>query len=145
MYNLNMQKIKAAMQGSIALRVLVGAVGLFLSVALHELFHIVVHWQDIRHIDFFPTPWSMVQIDVAIPEGYDLIGEEMAAYGVTLFVLFVTAFIIFKMNDSEDKRSSGEILFPDDSKMQHLKPSQMLELSELDEDSEPTKPNPGKQ
>ena len=133
------------MQGSIALRVLVGAVGLFLSVALHELFHIVVHWQGIRHIDFFPTPWSMVQIDVAIPEGYDLIGEEMAAYGVTLFVLFITAFIIFKMNDSEDKRSSGEILFPDDDKMQHLKPSKMLELSELDEDSEPTKPNPGKQ
>ena len=139
MYNLNMQKIKAAMQGNVALRILVGAIGLFLSVALHELFHIVMHWQDIRHIDFFPTPWSMVQIDAVIPEGYDLVGEEMAAYGVTLFVLFVTAFIIFKMKDSEDKRSSGEILFPDDDKMQHLKPSKMLELSELDDDLEPNK------
>lgn len=129
------------MQGNVALRILVGAIGLFLSVALHELFHIVMHWQDIRHIDFFPTPWSMVQIDAVIPEGYDLAGEEMAAYGITLFVVFITALIIFKMKDSEDKRSSGEILFPDDDKMQHLKPSQMLELSELDEDSEPTKSN----
>lgn len=127
------------MQGSIALRILVGTIGLFLSVALHELFHIVVHWQDIRHIDFFPTPWSMVRIDAVIPEGYDLAGEEMAAYGITLFVVFLTALILFKMKDSEDKRSSGEILFPDDDKMQHLKPSKMLELSELDDDLEPNK------
>lgn len=130
------------MQGSITLRVLVGFIGLFLSVALHELFHIVMHWNEIRHIDFFPTPWSMVQIDAVIPKGYDLEGEEMAAYGITLFVLFITALIIFRMKDSEDKRSSGEILFPDDNKMQHLKPSKMLELSELDEDSEPIKQPP---
>lgn len=124
------------MQGSVTLRVMVGFVGLFLSVALHELFHVAIHWSDIRHIDFFPTPWSMVQIDAAIPKDYDLAGEEMAAYGITLFVLFITALIIFKMKDSEDKRSSGEILFPDDANMQHLKPSKMLELSELDEDIE---------
>lgn len=77
-----------------------------------------------------------MQIDAWIPPGYDLDGEEIAAYGITLLVMFITVIFIFRIKDSEDKRSSAQILFPEDREMQKLKPSEMLELSEL-ADNEP--------
>lgn len=133
-----MDKLKAKMHSYVAVRVLVGIIGLVLSVVLHELFHILMHWDRIRHIEFFPNPWTVIRLDAWIPPAYDLEGEEMAAYAITLFVLFITALIIFKIKDSEDTRSTSQILFPDDKEMQKLSPNQMLELSELDEEITPT-------
>lgn len=134
-----MSKTANTSRGYLAVRVLVGLVGVTLSVVLHELFHILMHWGRISHISLFPKWGTIVQIDTHLPPGYDLAGEEMAAYGITLVVIFITMVIIFKIGDSEDKRSSGQILFPKDKTMQKLKPSELLELSDLDETVRPTR------
>lgn len=128
-----MDKLRKAAEGYVVVRVLVGILGLTLSVVLHELFHIFMHWGRITHIKFFTNPWSIVEIEAATPPGYDVEGEEMVAYGITLLVIFITTVIIFRIKDSEDKRSTKQILFPGDKDMQKLDPSEMLELSELDE------------
>lgn len=129
-------------RGYLAVRVLIGLVGITLSVVLHELFHILMHWGRISHISLFPKWGTIVEIDAHLSPGYDLAGEEMAAYGITLVVIFITTVIIFMIGDSEDKRSSGQILFPKDKNMQKLNPSEMLELSDLDETVRPTQPAP---
>ena len=119
----------------------IGLLGFVLSLALHELFHILVHWNHIRRIDFFPNLLTVVQVDVMLPDGYDIDGEEIAAYGITLLVMILTVMAIYKVRDSDDQRSAGQILFPDDSKMQKLNPTDMLELSGLGQD-DPIKPTP---
>lgn len=129
-------------QGYIVTRLLVGVIGLILSIALHELFHIAMHWGRIKHIDFFPNLWTVVRIDATIPPGYDLNGEEIAAYGITLLVIIITTLIIFTIRDSEDKRTSSQILFPNDREMQKLGPSKMLGLLGMDISGQPIqKPN----
>ena len=136
-----MSKPANTSRGYLAVRVLIGLLGLTLSVVLHELFHILMHWGEIRHISLFPRWGTIVEIDAKIPLGYDLVGEEMMAYAITLVVIFITLVIIFKIRDSEDKRSSGQILFPKDKEMRELNPSEMLELSDLDEMA-PVDPKP---
>lgn len=135
-----MSKTANSSRGYLLTRVLVGLIGLTLAVVLHELFHIAMHWGRITHISLFPSPWSLVQIDTALPPGYDLEGEEIAAYGITLLVMFITTIIIFRIRDSEDGRSTSEILFPDDKEMQKLNPSEILELSELDDAKSESRP-----
>jgi ASC-1-like (ASCH) protein len=115
------------------IQILVGVIGVILSVVLHELFHIFVHWGHIRHISLFPSLGTIVQIDVLPSSGSDIEGEELIAYGITLLVLLITVMIIFKIRDTNDKRSSGQILFPKDSNMQKIDPIEMLELSGLDQ------------
>lgn len=112
-------------------QILIGILGFMLSLVLHELFHILVHWNHIRQIDFFPNALTIVQIDVMLPAGYDIEGEEIAAYGITLLVMILTVMAIYKVRDTDDKRSAGQILFPHDRKMQKLDPNEMLELSGL--------------
>lgn len=117
-------------RGYLATRVMVGVLGLILSVILHELFHILVHWGDIQHVHFLSSGGAIVEVNVWAPPGYDLEGEEIAAYGITLLVILITTMIIFKIGDSEDRRSSSQILFPKDKDMQKLSPSRMLELTD---------------
>lgn len=136
-----MKKRVNTSRGYLAVKVLIGLIGLTLSVVLHELFHILMHWGRISHISLFPRFGSIVEIDAKLPPGYDLAGEEMAAYAITLVVIFITTVIIFRIGDSEDKRSSAQILFPEDKEMQKLNPAEMLELSELEEDL-PQAPTP---
>lgn len=73
-----------------------------------------------------------MEINTSLPPGYDLEGEEIAAYGITLLVILITTVIIFRIGDSDDKRSSAQILFPKDKKMQKLSASKLLELTDLD-------------
>ena len=101
-----------------------------------------MHLGRITHIDFFPTLWTVVKIDAAIPEGYDLDGEEVAAYGITVLVILITTIIIFKIKDSEDTRSSGQILFPHDKEMQKLNPAQLLKLSDIEDTVAPAPATP---
>jgi len=121
--------------------IIVGIIGLILSIALHELFHVVMHWGYIRHIELFPNLTTIVQVDVWLPPGYDLEGEEVVAYGITLLVAIITVMIIFKMRDTNDGRSPSQILFPKDNKMQRLSPAEMLKLSGLDEIRQPIRPS----
>ncbi len=134
-------------RGYLATRVMVGLLGLILSVVLHELFHILVHWGDVKHVHFLSSGGAIVEVNVWAPPGYDLEGEEIAAYGITLLVILITTMIIFKIGDSEDKRSSAQILFPKDKEMQKISPSKLLELTDrmgraawLNPQSEPPDP-----
>jgi hypothetical protein len=131
----NKKVLYKSTQGYVAAKVVVGLLGFTLSLVLHELFHVVMHWGNITHVNFFPNPWTVVQINTSIPPGYDLDGEEVIAYGITLLVIFITTIILFRMNDSDDKRTSGQILFPDDTKMQKMSAARMLKLSGLDADT----------
>lgn len=114
----------------LTLKILVGLIGLFLSVALHEMLHIVLHWNDIPKIGLFQNQESIVQILVWIPNEYDLSGEEIAAYAITVTVLIITIIFISGISDTEDTRTAGEILFPDDKEMQKMNPVDMLELAD---------------
>jgi hypothetical protein len=133
-----MSKTQNQSRGYIATRVVIGLIGLTLSVVLHELFHILVHWGHVTHVSFFPRLTTIVEIKAWLPPGYDLEGEEIAAYGITLVVMLITTIIIFRVGDSEDKRSPSQILFPKDKEMQKLDLSNVLELSSITD----TKPVP---
>jgi len=112
------------------LQIIVGLIGIVLSIVLHELFHVLVHLDQAPHIGLFPPHnGAIVEILVQLPPGYDLEGEEFVAYTITLLVLLITIAIIFRIRDSADKRSAGQILFPDDKKMQKTDPTELLELT----------------
>jgi hypothetical protein len=130
---LNMGKPANGTEKDLDIQILVGVLGVILSVVLHELFHILVHWNHIQHISLFPSLGTIVQIDVLPTAGSDIEGEELIAYGITLLVLLITVMIIYKIRDTNDKRSTGQILFPKDRDMRDMDPSEMLELSGLDE------------
>lgn len=100
-----------------------------MSVVLHELFHIAMHWGQITHISILPNSSALVELTVPLPNGYDLAGEEMAAYLITIAVLMVTALIISRIHDTTDHRSSSQILFPKHSDMHQLQPHELLELA----------------
>lgn len=111
--------------------VIVAIIGLILSVVLHELFHILMHLDDMPRIGLFPQGHgAIVEILVWLPQGYDLEGEEIGAYTITLLTLMITVGIIFRIRDSRDKRSAAQILFPNDKKMQKLKPAELLKLTQ---------------
>lgn len=122
---------------SLTAQILVGILGFILSIVLHEAFHIYMHRGYITHVELFPNLTTVVQIDTNLPPDYDLQSEEMVAYGITSLVIFITIMIIFKIRDTDDPRNAGQILFPKDSKMQKMNPSEMVKLSGLDEFGQP--------
>lgn len=121
----------------IATQILVALIGFIMSLILHEAFHIAMHWNYIRHISLFPPGGIIAQVDVDLPPGYDLEGEEMVAYGITMVVIIITIIIMYKIRDTNDNRSAGEILFPKQKGMRKLSPAQMLKLSGLEDDYGP--------
>ncbi len=104
---------------------MVGLIGLILSVVLHELFHIWMHWGDVARIGWFPDHSAIAEIVLSTPEQYDFIGEEMVAYMITLLVILVTVIVICRIHDATDTRSTGQILFPKDAAMHKLHPSEL--------------------
>lgn len=116
-------------QNLLAIKIVIGLIGLTLSIVLHELFHVLMHLDQAPHIGLFPGHnGAVVEILVNLPQGYDLEGEEIAAYGITLLVMLITVMIIFKIHDSTDERTSAEILFPNDKDMQKLSAAELLKL-----------------
>jgi hypothetical protein len=113
-----------------AIEIVVGLIGLILSIVLHELFHIALHWDHVPHINLFPGHDVVAEIQVQLPPGYDLEGEEVIAYIITIAVVLLTAAIMFRIYDAADKRTTGQILFPDDKEMQKLNPKEMLDLAD---------------
>jgi len=126
--------VKATKQSRLHLyagEMLVALIGFVLSIILHELFHVALHWDQIPHIGLFPQhSGAIAEVLVWLPTGYDLEGEEIAAYMITLAVWIITIMIIYKIHDAEDDRTAGQILFPDDKKMQEMSPDDLLDLAE---------------
>lgn len=114
---------------SIFLICLIGAV---LSLMAHEMLHIILHWGQITHVDFFPNPWTIIEVATDLPKGYDIDGEEGIAYMITFIGIIITALVAFKVLDDNDERSPGEILFPDDPDLRKLPPSELWKQSGME-------------
>ena len=94
-------------------RFFVGAIGLVLSVALHELFHVLVHWGNITGVGVLTSPGTIAEITVVTERGYDTSFEEAIAYMITGTVMLITIMIIWKLHDARDTRSFEQIVFPE--------------------------------
>lgn len=91
-------------------RVLIAVAGVLLSVFMHELFHVLVHWGDIHSVHLFPDAHAIVEITLASPAEHSLVVEEMFAYGITMVTLIFTAMLIGDVYDARDNRSTERIV-----------------------------------
>lgn len=108
---------KVIENGSMRIEILIAIVGFLLSIALHELLHIVLHWHQIVGLRFFPNIYTVTEVVVSLPEQYDLATEEFIGYTITAGVLIITAIIIVKVHDKNDTRTARQILFPNQAKV----------------------------
>ena len=106
------------------LQVAVGLVGVIMSVGLHELFHVLVHWGDIASIHLFPDRHAIVEIVLRSPHDFDLRLEEMAAYSITFLVLVITIAAVNRLGDRASEKSFSQLLFPDE-----VNPRELVELA----------------
>ncbi|MGB4762376.1 MAG: hypothetical protein WBP12_03395 [Candidatus Saccharimonas sp.] len=124
-------------------------IGLILSVVLHELFHIFMHWGEITRISFFQGD-SVAEIIVLEHRDNDIEGEELAAYLITLLVMIVTVMTVYKISDASDNRSAQQIIFGSGNDAPKLKSGEFLRLADKAEilpdapqqSSKATKPKP---
>ena len=90
----------------------IAIIGGLLSITLHELLHITLHIGQITRVNFFPNFYTVFEVTIDVPDGYDLAAEEFLAYLVSACVLLVTAATITYLYDKADTRSVQQILFP---------------------------------
>lgn len=108
---------KLLRNGFVRIELIIAIVGFLLSIALHELLHIALHWHQIVGIRFFPNMYTVAEVVVSLPEQYDLAIEEFIGYTITAVVLIITAIIIAKVHDKNDTRTVKQILFPNQAKV----------------------------
>ena len=91
-------------------RVVVSGIGLFLSIALHELLHIILHWGNITMIGVFPSSGTIMQEIVVVPQGYNIGLEEAAAYTITMVTMITTIIVVWHIHDAKilSKQSPGQ-------------------------------------
>lgn len=94
-------------------RVVVGVIGVILSVVMHEVFHVFMHLGEIRGINLFPDKASIVEIVFMPTAEYDLAFEEALAYTITMITLILTAMLVSEIHDSRDERTVGEVMGAD--------------------------------
>ena len=107
--------MKRARQRSLFLidaRTIVGVVGLFLSIVLHELFHILMHLGHITSMGIFTDSHTLAEVNVVVPQGYNAEVEEFAAYTITLVIILITVAAIGMIHDKKDTRTFDQIIFP---------------------------------
>jgi len=105
-----------------------GTIGVILSIMLHELFHVLMHWKTIVHFGVFVNPWTLVEIDVNEPEGYDFVTEEIMAYCITIVVIVITIYVIAKIHDHYDKKSLRQTLVPKGSSLSTLSKRDFMKI-----------------
>ena len=96
------------------LRVIVGACGVVLSVVMHELFHIIVHWGEVTDVNLFPDSHAIVEVLFVPSAEYDLVVEEALAYMITMATIVLTAMLIHDIDDLRDNRSVEQIIMAKD-------------------------------
>lgn len=69
------------------------AIGLVLSVVLHECLHMLLHLGHIQRIELLPGNGNIFQVVATTPVGYNVMIEELFAYLVTVVVLLATVYI----------------------------------------------------
>lgn len=92
--------------------------GIIISVALHELFHILMHLGEIKQISLFPDSHAIITITTTLSSRYDLNIEEALAYSITILVLLVTVIDVCAIHDSRDKKNFSQTLFPHEKTLQ---------------------------
>ena len=109
-------------------KIAIAIIGIILSIVLHELFHVWMHWGDITSIGFFQGG-SIAEIIVIKHTGEDIEGEELAAYLITLLTMLVTLITLYKISDSTDQRSAQQIIFGSGKDAPNIKSAEFLKLA----------------
>lgn len=104
---------KKGQQSPLRAKITIGVIGFILSIALHEGFHLLIHFHQIVGIRFFPNFYTIAELVIDIPYDYDLASEEFVAYAISATVLLGTAALIARLSDCGDTRSANQILFPE--------------------------------
>lgn len=92
-------------------RIIVGLVGVTLSVVLHEAFHVIIHLSEIQSFSIFPDHNALVAIFfVPSTNDVDLAFEEATAYLITIITLVLTVMLVNDIHEARDKRSVRQIL-----------------------------------
>lgn len=112
------------------LRIYVALIGVIMSLVFHELLHAALHWGAIQSVKLFPSPVSIVEIIVQVPDGYDVALEEVAAYCITAGVLLSTLIFIWWLSDTKNKHSFSQTVLPHWSELHSLGHSELLELAQ---------------
>lgn len=113
----------------IDIRTAVGVIGFVCAVLSHELLHIALHWGEVTHLSFFTSIYTIAEVGAQISPEHDVVGEEIAAYLITLLVLLVTAIIISRLHDHRDPRSFSETLTGKSGTLSQMSPAELLELA----------------
>lgn len=100
-------------------RVLVGLGGVLLSVVMHELLHVVMHWGDIQQVGLFPDRHAIFEIIFEPSTVYDLAIEEGFAYTVTMATIILTAMLVSDIHEARDKRGVQQIIFTNNTSDQY--------------------------
>lgn len=87
-------------RASLRLEIIIGVCGVILSVAMHELYHIVVHFGEIDAIHIFPDTQAIVEVLFTPTQHYNLAAEEAVAYTITMLTLILTAMLISDVHDA---------------------------------------------
>lgn len=104
-------------------------IGIILSIVLHELFHVAVHWGRIIHIQLFPNTHAIMEVVAETPHGYNVQFEEAIAYTITILTLIATAVVIAKIHDKKDTRLAAHIITPKHSPLRKLSSREFFELA----------------
>lgn len=95
------------------IRVVVVICGVILSIVMHELFHIIIHWDEILKVGLFPDRQTIFEVLFVPTANDDIVVEEIIAYAITMTTLVITAMLINDINELRDKRSVSQIIMKD--------------------------------
>lgn len=110
------------------LRIVIGVCGILLSIVMHELFHLILHWGEITTIHLLPNPATVVEILFVPTFSYNLLAEEVCAYGITALTITLTAMLIHDINDQRDHRSVEQIILAKESDTKATRDRQLHQL-----------------
>ena len=91
-------------------RVIIAIIGVIMSIVMHELFHIILHWNEIIEVGLFPDRHAIFEVLFVPTADDDIVVEEIVAYAITMATLVITAMIINDINELRDKRSVSQIV-----------------------------------
>lgn len=100
------------------IRVWYAFVGILISIAAHEAFHLAAHMGNIEKVTIFPNIFTIVEITETSPGVLTHDAEEAIAYTITVLILLLTIIDVFAISDSRDNRTVSQIL-DSQSKQKH--------------------------
>ena len=78
-------------------RIAIALTGVFLSVVLHELYHVAMHWGDVVAFRILPAPFVLAEVEFIFRPGHSLFAEELVAYTISSLVIITTVFILLAL------------------------------------------------